>query len=228
MVSVEKAVIARYKKGDHNFEILVDGTLAMEFKHGKNIPIRDILAADEIFKDARKGERVSENLLKSTFGTDNVEEIAEIIIKEGEVQLTTEYKRKIANEMKNRIIDYIARNAMDARTKKPIPPQRIELAMEQAKIHVDPFKSEEKQIEEIIDKIRPYIPISFEKKKIDIIIPPRYSAQAYGILKQFNGKKEWLNDGSLHAVLMIPGGMVSDVYEKIEKITHGEAEIKEV
>ena len=140
----------------------------------------------------------------------------------------TEYRKKLTEEMRKRIVNYIARNAMDARTKKPIPSQRIELAMEKARVHVDPFKPEERQVEDIINKLRPLIPMSFEKKKIDVIVPARYSAQAYGILKQFNGKEEWLNDGSLHAILTIPAGLIHDVYDKVEKVTHGEAEIKEV
>ena len=228
MVNVEKAVIARYKYKDHHFEILVDGNLAMDYKNGKNVSIRDILASEEVFKDAKKGERASENLLEEVFGTTDVEEIAKIILKEGEIQLTTEYKRKLVEEMKKRIIDYISKNAMDARTKKPIPPQRIENAIEQARIHIDPFKPFEKQVKDVVDGIRRLIPISFEEKEIRIHIPARYSAQAYGAIKEFKGKKEWMNDGSLISTIMVPAGLLNDLYEKIGKITHGEADIKEV
>ena len=228
MVNVEKAIIARYKYKDHHFEILVDGNLAMDYKNGKNVNIRDILASDEIFKDAKKGERASENLLKEIFGTEDTEEIAKKILKEGEIQLTTEYKKKISEQLKKRIINYISKNAMDARTKKPIPPQRVEMAIEQTRIHIDPFKPFERQLKEVIDGIRTLIPISFEEKKVIINIPAKYSAQAYGIVKEFKGKKEWLDDGSLMATLTIPAGLLNDLYDKIGKITHGEANIKEV
>ncbi len=229
MVSLDKAVIARYKSKDHHFEILVDGVLAMELKHGKEINVRDVLAVEEIFKDAKKGEKASEEAMKDVFGTDDVFKVAEEIIKHGEVQLTTEYRRKLTEEMRKRIISYIAKNAMDARTKTPIPPQRIELAMEQAKVHIDPFKPEEKQIEEIINKLRPFIPISFERKKILVKIPPQYTGKAYGILKEFGmSNEEWLNDGSLQARLTLPAGLVSDFYDKINHLTHGNADIKEV
>ncbi len=229
MVSLDKAVIARYKSKDHVFEILVDGILAMDYKHGKEVNIRDILAVEEIFKDAKKGEKASEEAIKKVFGTEDVLQVASEIIKHGEVQLTTEYRRKLTEEIRKRIINYISKNAMDARTKTPIPAQRIENAMEQARVHIDPFKPEEKQIEEIINKLRPYIPISFEKKKLVIRIPPEYSGKAYGILKEFgiNGE-EWLNDGSLQAKATLPAGLVSEFYDKINHITHGNAEIKEV
>ncbi len=229
MVSLDKAVIARYKSGEHTFEILVDGILAMDVKHGKEVNMRDVLAVEEIFKDAKKGEKASEEAIKKTFGTEDVFEVAKEIIKKGEVQLTTEYRRKLTEEMRKRIISYIAKNAMDARTKTPIPPQRIELAMEQAKVHIDPFKPEEKQIEEIINKLRPFIPISFERKKIQVRIPAEYAGKAYGVLKEFGMTgEEWLNDGSLQAKLTLPAGLVSDFYDKINHLTHGNAEIKEV
>jgi ribosome maturation protein SDO1 len=57
MVSVEKAVIARLHKNGKNFEILVDPDKSLEFKNNPEMPIEDVLAAQEIFTDSRKGDR---------------------------------------------------------------------------------------------------------------------------------------------------------------------------
>ena len=40
---------------------------------------------------------------------------------------------------------------MDPKTKAPHPRQRIELAMDQAGIHIDPFKSISEQVKTIIE-----------------------------------------------------------------------------
>lgn len=227
MVSVEDAVIAKLIKNGHKFEILVDCELAMKLKQGEKVNMRDLLAVDNVFKDARKGELASN--LYDVFKTNNIEEIAKEIILKGEVPLTTEYKHKLIEEKRKKIIGLICQNAIDPRTKYPIPPQRIENAMEQAKVHIDPFKPAEEQMKEIVDKLRPILPISFEAKKFTVIIPAQYAASAYGLLKRY-GKlvsENWLGNGSLQAELEMPAGVSAEFIDKINKATHGEVQIEE-
>lgn len=219
MVSVDKAVIARLKKNGRTFEILVDCEKAMEFRKGKQISMRDILAVERIFKDARKGEAASG--LMETFGTDDVEKIAAEIIKEGEIQLTAEYRRKIAEEIRRKIVEHIVRNAMDARTKKPIPPQRVELALEEVGFKPNPFKSFEEQLKEAVEALRKVLPLSFEKKRVEFVIPSTFAAKCYGIVKPFLTKEEWLNDGSLRCILEAPAGIINEIYDKLAKATKG-------
>lgn len=65
MVSIEDAVIARFESHGERFEILVDPDLALEFrKTPEKYDIEDIIAVEEIFKDAKKGEKASEKRWK--------------------------------------------------------------------------------------------------------------------------------------------------------------------
>ena len=64
MVSLEKAVIARLKKGGETFEVLVDPYLARDLKEGKEVDFEQLLAIEEVFKDARKGERASKEVFR--------------------------------------------------------------------------------------------------------------------------------------------------------------------
>ena len=101
--------------------------------------------------------------------------------------------------------------------------------MEQAKVHVDSFKPAEEQMKEIVDKLRPILPISFEAKKFDVLIPSQYSQSVYGILKKY-GKitsENWLNNGALHVRLEMPAGMSSEFVDKLNKATHGDVQITE-
>jgi rRNA metabolism SBDS family protein len=145
MVRLEDAIIARYEHSGHRFEILVDPDVIDDVKAGKIENVVDYMVIDEIFKDAHKGDRASEELIKEVFGTTDVNEVAKKIIIHGQVQLTTEQRRKMLEEKKKRIIAEIARNAINPQTGAPHPPQRIELAMEEAKVHIDPLKSVEEQ-----------------------------------------------------------------------------------
>ncbi|MCD6381759.1 MAG: ribosome assembly factor SBDS [Candidatus Aenigmarchaeota archaeon] len=227
MVSVDKAVIARLEKGGKHFEILVDPELAYAFREGKSVSFNEMLAVDEVFKDARKGLPISRQDLLDTFKTEDINEIAKIILKEGDIQLTTEFRRKKLEEKKRQIAEFISKNSVDPQTKNPHPPERIINAMEQAKVHIDVFKSIEEQIDDVVKAIRGILPISFEKIRIEVKIPSQYSGRAYGIIKSIGVEPKWQSDGSLYAILEIPAGLRESLYTKINNITHGDCVIEE-
>ena len=131
MVSVEKAVIARLHKKGVNFEILVDPDKSLEMKRGGAVAVEDVLAAQEIFKDAHKGERASAQDLEDCFSTADIMKVAEAIVKHGVIQLTTEQKHHMIEEKRKQIADIISKQGIDPKTKTPHPPQRILNAMDQ-------------------------------------------------------------------------------------------------
>lgn len=226
MVDVDKAVIARIKKGENVFEILVDCEKALDFKKGKINDLDDVLATDDIFKDVKKGEKASN--LQGVFGTEDSRKIAEIIIKEGDVQLTSDYKKKLREEKKRRIISLIVRGCINPDTNTPHPPQRIESAIEEAKVKIDEFKPAEEQVNGIIDKLRVILPIKYEVREIAIKIPGAYAGKSFTILKQYGKvmKEEWQNDGSLVAVVEIPAGLQEEFFDKLNSLAKGEVESK--
>ncbi|MBI2110039.1 ribosome assembly factor SBDS [Candidatus Woesearchaeota archaeon] len=227
MVNVDQAVIARIKKEGKVFEILVDCDKALELRRGKPVGIDDVLAADIIFKDAKKGDKASEHDLQNIFKTIDARDIALKIIKEGDVQLTAKHRAKEQEEKRKRIIEIIHRNAIDPQTGLPHPPQRIDNAMNEAKVRVDEYKSAEAQIEEVLSKLKPIIPIKFETRELQVVIPAQYSGLCYGFLKKHKLlKDEWQNDGSLMALVEIPAGVSEEFENGINKMTHGEADIK--
>ena len=69
MVTLEDAVIARLEYYGEHFEILVDPDLASDFKRGEDIKIEDVLAVEEVFKDARKGDKASEEAMSKHIPT---------------------------------------------------------------------------------------------------------------------------------------------------------------
>lgn len=226
MVSLDEAVIARFKKGDHEFEILVDPYKAYDFRRGKDIPLEEILVTDEIFTDARKGFRASQEDIRKVFGTTDVSVVAKTILLEGDIQLTTEQRRKMQDEKRKAIVNLITKLCVDPRTGYPYTPARIEAAFEEVGVHIDPFKDPESQAKEIIKELKKHIPIKVEYLKIRVVVPPQYSAKAYGLIKSYSPQKEdWTADGSLEAILEIPAGVFSEFSEKINHLTHGDVQI---
>ncbi len=221
-------VVARLEVRGHRFEILVDPDKALEVKSGKKIPMEEVLITDTVYKDVGSGDRVSPELLKKVFGTTDVEKIAYEIITKGEIQLTAEQRRRILEAKKRQVINFIARNAIDPQTKLPIPPARIEAAMKEAKVSVDPYKDIEEQALKIVKAISRVIPIKIAKMIIQVKIPPQYSGRAYSSLQRLGELKsmDWKSDGSLVAEIEIPAGMQQEVIDKINKLTKGSAEVK--
>lgn len=230
MVSLEKAVIARLRKHGENFEVLVDPFLARDFKEGKEVSFENLLASDEVFKDSRKGDRASSDDLTSAFGTSDIHKIVKIILKEGEVQITAEQRKEMLEQKKKWIIGFINKNAVDPRSGSPHPPSRIERAIEEARLHVDVFKSAESQVRDIVKAIKPILPIRFEEIEVAVKIPSEYAAKSVSEMYSFGNviQEEWQQDGSWICVVRIPAGMNTDLMDLLGKLTKGEALTKVV
>jgi ribosome maturation protein SDO1 len=225
MVSLEKAVIARLRKAGEVFEVLVDPYLARDLKEGKEVDFEQLLAVEEVFKDARKGERASTEELQKAFGTTDIQKIVRVIIEEGEVQITAEQRKEMLEQKRRQIIEFIRRNAVDPRTGAPHPPARIERALEEARVHIDIFKSVEAQVKDVVKALKPILPLRFEEIEIAIKIPPEYTGKAIGALYAFGNvtKEEWQRDGSWICVMRIPAGMHGDLMDLLGKVAKGEA-----
>ena len=223
--------LAKWKKGADNFEIVVNPDKAMNFKKGIG-EIRDVLVYPKIFSDAKKGMSAPENRLKTIFGTDDVNEVAKKIIQQGDVQVTSEYRNAQVQQKKQRIINIIHCNGVDPRTNAPHPLTRVEAALDEAKIKIDEYKTAEEQVQGILKKILPIIPIKFVKKEIQLTISVEHTGKSYQTIRQLGKilKESWNNDGSWTGLIEIPGGMEQELYDKLNSITHGtlQAEVKKI
>ena len=221
-------VIARVEKAGEKFEVLVKPYAVQRLRDGKEIDLLAELAIDEIFRDAHKGSKASEEKMAEFFGTTEPLSVAKQIVLKGEIQLTTEQRRDMQEAKRKQIVQYIAANAINPQTGAPHPPQRIEIAMEEAKVHVDPFKGIEAQVKEVLDALRPLIPIRFEKARIAVKLSAEDSAKCYGDLKAFGTilKEEWQPSGAWIGVIEIPAGMQTEFLEKLNSKTKGNVETR--
>jgi ribosome maturation protein SDO1 len=227
-MSTKNYVIARLELRGHKFEIIVHPDKALQFKEGnKRISIDDVLIGDYIYKDVRKGLKASPEELRQLFGVADYKKVAEQILRKGELQLTTEQRRKLLEAKRRQIVMFISKSAIDPRTKTPIPPQRIEKAMDEARVAVDLYKSIEEQATHIIKAISRYLPIKIATAYITIKVSPEIAARAYSELRRLGNLKgeKWLSDGSLKVEVEVPAGMQAEVIDKVNRLTKGTAEI---
>ncbi len=228
MVALDESIIARLKTHGKTFEVFVEPEGALALKRGEAVKVENILAVEDVFIDAKNGDRPAEQDVLTAFGTTDAIKVAEKIIREGELHLTTEQKKKMQEEKKKRVINIIAANAINPQTKAPHPATRIEAAMDEAGIHIDPMKDVDEMVELTMKAIRPIIPIRFEEVKIAVKLPAEYAAKSYGAVAGFGNltKQEWQNDGSWIGVISIPAGRQDELYSLLNRLTKGSAETK--
>ncbi|MBS7646823.1 ribosome assembly factor SBDS [Candidatus Bathyarchaeota archaeon] len=224
----EKYTIARITRGSEHFEVVVKPDKALDYRLGKTSAITEVLVTETIFSDASKGTRVSEETLRKVFGTTDPLKVADIIIKKGTLQLTTEQRRKMIEEKRRQIIAFISKQCVDPRTNLPHPPMRIEQAMEQIHYSIDPFKTTEEQAREVIKLLRQVLPLKIEQVSVSVHVPAEYAAKAYGTIKAMGTikREEWRADGSWYGILEMPAGLYGPFLEKIGEVTKGNAEAK--
>ena len=228
MVSLEDAVIAKLEAGGHRFEILVDPNEAQAFKEGDEIDWEDSIAVDGVWADSAKGERSPENILNDFFKSSDLINIYKKILTEGTIQLTSEQKKEMVDNKRKQILSHIVANAMNPQTGGAHPPQRIENAIIEAKYNFDPIKSVERQVEDIVRKIRPLIPISFEKVKAAVKIPAIYVGKCYGQMSGLGTieNEEYQSDGSWIGIVKMSAASYGELENLLGSTAKGTAELK--
>lgn len=223
-----KEVVARFSSFGKKFEILVNSEKIADYKAGK-IGVNDVVIGDGIFLDLGAAIRAPKDLLQQAFKTDDFKKIAEDILRRGEIQLTQEARREMLEQKKKRIIAYISAHSIDARTKAPIPPARLEAAMEDAKIRIDPFETPEAQIKEIVRALTPILPIKFENRRMAFRIPVNFAQQCRTVVQRIGTilREDWSGEYWL-VETEFPAGMQDDLFGKLNAITHGNVESKTI
>ena len=216
MVSLDDAVIGRLERGGKRYEVLLDPELMQKWKQDpESVDINDLLAIEDVFHDAKMGERPTAEALNSAFETQDLNEIIKMILTKGNIQLTTAQRKEIVARKRTLIIQHIASNAIDPKTKLPHPFARIETALEESRYSIDPFKSIDTQIKDAIKLLKPLIPLSFTTVKLAF----KVKGSAYGstsqLLRGYMQKEEWLANGDWVCVVEIPAGMKSDLISKV-------------
>jgi len=228
MIPLDRAVVARLESHGEKFEILVDPDLAVRYRQGEQFTIEDMVAALAVFENSSRGTRASEEALNRVFHTTDFPAIAERIIRKGEIHLTAEQRRNLIAEKRKQVITFISRNAVNPQTGLPHPPQRIEMAMDEARVNIDLYKPLDEMVRETVKALRPLLPIKFEEIRIAVRIPPDCASKSYGEIQSAAQieKEEWQKDGSWICIVRIPAGIQGEFYDLINRITKGQGEVR--
>ena len=224
----DKYTLVRYSQSGEKFEILVDPDKGLAFKRGELKDVSSVLMLDTVFSDASKGEKASQDKLETVFGTSDPLEVAKAMFEKGTFLLTAQQRRQMTEQKLRQIINLISKSYVDPQTKLPHPPLRIENALAEVRVSIDPFRDAEEQLKDIVAALRPILPMSMESVEIAIKIPPEYASKSYGIVKDLGEirRDEWQSDGSWIAVVSISAAMRGELLDRLGKATQGNLQTK--
>jgi ribosome maturation protein SDO1 len=228
MISLDEAVTARLESHGQRFEVLVDPDAALAIKRGEfDGELEDVIAAEDVFENADRGDRPPEDSLEEVFGTTDPMSIIPEVIERGDIQITADQRREMQERKHNDLVNRITRNAVNPQMDDaPHPPERIETALEEAGFTIDPMEPVETQVDDALDALRPVIPIRFDTVTVAVQLPPDYAGSGQAQIREFGEleREEWQPDGSWVGVIEFPAGMQNEFYDLANEVSSGEAE----
>ncbi|ESP87645.1 ribosome assembly factor SBDS [Candidatus Halobonum tyrrellensis] len=232
MISLDEAVTARLESHGARFEVLIDPDAALAIKRGEfDGELEDVIAAEDVFENASRGDRPAEEDVEEVFGTTDPLEIIPEVVKRGDIQVTAEQRREMQEQKRKQLINTITRNAVNPQMDDaPHPPERIERALEEAGFQIDPMETVESQVDDALDALRPVIPIRFDEVTIAVQLPADYAGSGQAKIREFGDleREEWQSDGSWVGVVTFPAGMQNEFYDLANEVSSGEAETRVV
>src|SRR6056297_814058 len=187
MISLDEAVTARLESHGERFEVLIDPDAALAIKRGEfDGELEDVIAAEDVFENASRGDRPAEEDLNTVFGTTDPLSIIPEVVERGEIQITAEQRAEMQERKHNQLVTTITRNAVNPQMDdSPHPPERIERALEEAGFQIDPMEPVENQVDDALDALRPVIPIRFEEVTMAVQLPADYAGSGQARIREF-------------------------------------------
>lgn len=219
--------VVHYKVGKINFEIATKRGAVTAYKQDKTAGVKNVLDSEIIWKDLKKGERASSSELNTAFKTDDVIKVAEIMIDKGELQLTDQERKEILAKRRSEIVNYIHKYYADPKTKLPHPVIRIDAALNEAKVRIDPEIATEKQVQDIMKTLITIIPCKKMEIPGIIIVPSVHVKAAQSVVKKYakvSGERK-VETGTSFNISCVPGDC-QQLISELNAATKGECDIQ--
>jgi rRNA metabolism SBDS family protein len=214
--------LVRYKKGKHSFEIMTKPGSVRLFLSGK-LGWDKVLSAEAIFTNAKKGNIAREQDLQEVFRTCDINKCAEIMVREGEAQVSASERKEDIDTHCRAIIAYLHRSFTD-QTNTRYPISKLELVMEEAKIRVDPAISVHKQAEEVIKRMQGKMVFKKGTTDYTITVSKAYAKKCGVIICKYSPAmhKEQRNPDGITWKICLALGDMENFTNEMNKITEGD------
>ena len=139
--------VVKYKK----LELLCVPETVYPYRAGR-LKLDRVLASDQIYRDAKKGDIASDQMISSVLPDLTRAQAIEHILTHGDCPWTTAELRALKQERHNQLINYLVSNFTDPNG-LTYPRSRIETVLKEAKVQVDHNKTAEQNFNKFRRKI---------------------------------------------------------------------------
>ena len=153
-------LVVKLKQNNITLEVLTIPGSMKSYREG-NMKLESVLVVEEVFSNSSKFQKAKNTDLKKCCGVTDKMEAIKIILDQGTFPLNKKEMQEMVTHKKDEIINYIHKYYHDPRPEIviPHPVSRIESALDNMKVRIDPFQSTDQQIREIIKRMPEFLPI---------------------------------------------------------------------
>jgi len=218
--------IVKYKKGKLSFEILVKPDTVRPFLAGK-LGLDNVLGAEVVFTNSKKGNLARNKDLVEAFGTDDVRKCAEIMIRNGTSQVSASERKEDTEKHKNQILEYLHKNFLD-QNNLPHPLARLESFLKESKVRIDPSIHPCKQADEVIKKMTGKAVFRKATKTYILTVKKEVVKPCRDIVRRYcQGVKEIREPDSTTWRVEILSSEFDTFLADMNKVTEGDFQVKE-
>jgi len=133
----------------------------------------DVLQINNVFTNVSKGQAAPAEDLKKAFGTAEVGNVVQEILKKGELQVGEKEREHALSNMWKEIATQVAEKCVDPSTQRPYPVGMIEKAMSEAGFSIKPGKPSKSQVLECIKLLQTdsSLPIQRARMRVRVTMP---------------------------------------------------------
>ncbi|KAF0688413.1 Aste57867_19969 [Aphanomyces stellatus] len=178
--------IVKLKKGGCRFEVACYKNKVVNWRNKVETNLNEVLQSHDVFENVSKGKRATADDMRKVFGTDDVDEVAKMVIELGELQVS-DGERAAANEsLFQEIATIVAEKCVNPESNRPYPYTVIERVMKEIHYSLIPNRSAKQQALEVINKLQDHMPITRAKMKVQVTVPIKDSKSMKKYLDQHN------------------------------------------
>lgn len=216
--------VVRYKKDGRFFEVAVDPDRVFPYREG-NCTLYEVLRSYRVFHKATEGREVFESSLEEVFNTTDKDEVIDVILRKGDVQLSPKKREELQRKKVEKLLDILTRNAVDPRTNTPHPRNRLEKILKN-NVNIDEQRKAEDQVKKVVKQVKKHVPIDIETKEVTITTTAEDAYKIRNVLDSYGEIQEETWTDLFKADIKVPAGLYPEMIEKLNGATQGNIHIE--
>lgn len=214
--------VVKYKCGKNTFEVLCKMGTAQKYRDGK-LGINNVLVSDDVFLGHyQKGDRPSPSDLVAAFKSSDMAVCAKYILDHGEINLSQDERKEKVEQRRKEIVNYIHKYYIDPKTKTPHPVTRIENALTTLKVHPDPDKDFDREMQDIVKLLPGILTIKRCEVEATLSVQSAFMGAAEGIVRKHAkvNREKYSGADCIMEISLLPGDYDALVAD-LSRVTKG-------